>query len=232
MEFNNTKAYFYIDESGSMTATYSKNQPYFVICIVKVLEKSKLKHIFKDFLIDNPDYRFIKSNNSYELKGTKLSINQKIKLAEYLKRKDLFELFFIKVNNRFIQSDPNDVCLYSNKARAFNYLLSKNFEYLALSYKLNEVFISLNIDNRNLRTEAMLSLEDYLNLQLCYEKKLYRNFDVKYYDSQNVLFIQLADFFSNLYYSSLFNKNISKIIGDFKKDNIIKSEFIFPLRNI
>ena len=232
MEFSYKKALFYIDESGSMTSTYSKNQPYFVICLVKVLEKSKLKHLFKNFLIKNPEYKFIKPNNSYELKGTKLSTNQKINLANYLKRKDLFELFFIKVNNRFIQSDLNDVCLYSNKARAFNYLLSKNFEYLALSYKLNEQSISLNIDNRNLRNEALLSLEDYLNLQLCYEKKLFANFHVKYYDSQNVLFIQLADFFSNLYYSSLFNGNICKIISDYKKDKIVKSEFIFPLRKI
>lgn len=229
MDSTNVFANFYIDESGSMTSIFSENHPYFVICLVKVLDRSKLKKIVKRFFSANPEYLTKQANQSVELKGSRLSIEQKIAFANYLKRKGLLELYYIKVKNRLIQKTINNHNLYQNKARAFNYLLSKDFEHLGLSFKVNDSYIYLHIDNRNLKNEAKLSLVDYLNVYLCFEKEMFMEFKVDYFDSKNIIFIQIADFFSNLYYSSLFDERLTTIISDYKNIGLIKDEFEFPL---
>ncbi len=43
----------YVDESGSMTATYCNIHPYFIIAIVRVKNSTKLKRIFKRFISKN-----------------------------------------------------------------------------------------------------------------------------------------------------------------------------------
>lgn len=221
---------FFVDESGSMTLKFSEKHPYFVICILKIIESSKMKKIIKRFLKNHPEFFTINKLNK-ELKSSNLTLDQKKDLAHYLKRQGLFELFYITVDNRLIQQGLRHEGLYSNKARAFNYLLAKDFEHLSNFHKINEIFIDIKIDNRNIKNGAILSLCDYLNTYLCLDKGCYAKFNVNYFDSSKVIFIQVADFFSNLYYTSLFNSEVKEIINDYRNDNIIRDEFNFPLKN-
>lgn len=68
-----------------------------------------------------------------------------------------------------------------------------------------------------------------MNVYLCFEKEMFMEFKVDYFDSKNIIFIQIADFFSNLYYSSLFDERLTTIISDYKNIGLIKDEFEFPL---
>lgn len=61
----------------------------------------------------------------------------------------------------------------------------------------------LQLDERNEKTETKYFLGNYLNTELAMGGVTRGNFDVKYFDSANNDLIQLADVFSNLYYSHL-----------------------------
>ncbi len=64
-----------------------------------------------------------------------------------------------------------------------------------------------HIDERNIRTEAKYTLEDYLNTELLFNNILDQNIKVEYYDSCNSILIQIADVFANIFYSNLLNGN-------------------------
>lgn len=215
----------YIDESGSMTKKYAKSFPFFVICIINVLDASKLKHLYKTLFIKDKSL-FVKSNdNKYELKGARLTKEQKVYLANYFNRPGLLEVFYIKVINENLNNDQ----LYCNKARAFNYLIAKDFEHLFIKKLLFYDEYFLYIDNRNIKNDSKKSLEDYLNIKLSFENYFATRFRAQYYDSKNVKLIQIADFFSNLFYSDLITSNYECSIVKLIKNRVIKDIFIFPL---
>ena len=47
--------YLFIDESGTMTNIYCEQFPYFIICLLHVKDKRKLKTITKQFISRNLD---------------------------------------------------------------------------------------------------------------------------------------------------------------------------------
>jgi len=47
--------YLFIDESGTMTKEYANHFPFFVICVINVFDRDKLKRVLKRFIQKNMD---------------------------------------------------------------------------------------------------------------------------------------------------------------------------------
>lgn len=220
--------FYYVDESGSMVLDH-KGLENFIIAVVKIRDKKKVKKIFDRLYVQHKNDYFVKSsNNKFEIHTNKLYRNKKLALADYFCRAGLIEVFFIKVSNDLIIE--ND--FYSNKARAFNYLLDIFFRYQITKENIPaNSNHTLFIDNRNVAVQSLKSLEDYLNVSLKLERRLAKNFLVNYVDSANVPFVQIADFFSNFYYCYLYNPSFYQ--AKFKRlvrEGVIKSVFNFPIK--
>lgn len=224
--------YLFIDESGTMTTKHSNNFPFFVISIINVFDKDKLKRILKRFISKNinelkecdKENKMFKDGKFIELKGNALSRELKFKLANFLSKSNLFEVFYIIVDNKNV-----DEKLYINKARAFNYLLDIFMIHHLNKGRLPKDDYYIQIDERNVKNDAKKSLEDYLNTSLSLDHNLTNDIEVIYQDSCNNSLIQLSDFFANLYYSYLMNEKVYKnTIDDLCKKNIICPLFEFP----
>lgn len=223
--------YLYIDESGSITNQNTEQLSYFVICIIRVFDKDKIKKVLKRFIskyynelksIDNG--KMFKNNKFKELKGSALNIEMKYKLAEYLAKSNLFEVYYIMVDNKTIDNK-----FFLNKSRTFDFLLDI-FLYDNL-HKCNLPYsnYTIQIDERNLKIEETKVLQEYLAIQLGLKNDLIEDINVEYFDSANNSLIQISDFFSNLYYSYLMRPdNYIDIINELIDKNIIKDIFIFP----
>ncbi|MDE6241162.1 MAG: DUF3800 domain-containing protein, partial [Anaeroplasmataceae bacterium] len=109
---------FFIDESGSMTNESYKDFPFFVICIIRVIDKERLKKRFKRFISSNLNElkkidtknKMFSNNKFHELKGSSLTKEMKMKFANYICRDNLFEIYYIRIENKNINNQ-----LYSNK---------------------------------------------------------------------------------------------------------------------
>lgn len=217
--------FFYIDESGTMTLKYSNKHPYFVICIIRILDKTKFTHLIKSLFLRHSNLFYKSGDGKIEIKGSKLSFCQKIWLANYLKRPGLIEVFYIKVSNNLLESKT----IYKSSSLAFNYFICKDFLHL-IEHNLVPIGTNyLSIDNRNVANYHLKSLEDYLNLTLTEKYFKFLKFKVNYMDSKNSRFIQIADFFSNLYFSHLLTGNYANLFNDLKTVGVLKDEFFFPI---
>lgn len=223
----------YIDESGSMTTQYTKDFPIFIITKVLVKDERKLKRILKRFIAKNInelkkidcDKKMFKDEKFKELKGSCLTKKLKLSLVkELISHENLFEIFFIKINNKDITNN-----LYNNTARAFNYVLGLSLQHNLKNKNLKETSYSLVIDNRNTSHQSTNSLEDYLNIKLSYECNLINKLTVTYMDSANHPLIQVADFFSNLYFSQERTNSYTKIFKELREKKYVHEDFVFPL---
>ena len=164
--------FLFIDESGTMTTEYYDEFPFFVICLLHVKDKRKLKTITKRFVSKNLDRlkalnsnKMFKGDKFIEIKGSELDYNLKIELAEYLCKFDVFEIVYIDVENKNIE--PN---LYRNKARAFNYLVDLCLGFVIKKKIFPKGDYLIQIDERNIKTNAQKTLEDYLVMELGFKK--------------------------------------------------------------
>ena len=129
----------------------------------------------------------------------------------------------------FINTDLEEKKFFLNKNRTFNFLLDIFLYDNLLKNNLPYSNYIIQIDERNLKLEATKSLQEYLAIQLSLKNDLIEDITVEYFDSENNSFIQISDFFSNLYYSYLMRpNNYIDIIEYLKKENIIKDIFNFP----
>ena len=224
--------YLFIDESGTMaTGENVRAFPYFVICILNVKNKEKLKRIIKRFISSRfqrlkeiEDSKMFIADNFIELKGSALTPDLKKELANYLMQSDLFEIYYIVANNKTINPKT-----YNNKARAFNYLIDRCLTFLLNHKLLPYDDYNIQIDERNIKTNAQKTLEDYLATDLVIHQELINDVQVSYFDSCNNSLIQLSDFFANLYFSYLMRKkNYSELIDEMKSKGLIKKIFVFP----
>ena len=225
-KINKSYKQIYIDESGTMNLV-DVTQKYFIIALVLVKKPNRVKDLFRDLKKEHSCF-FVSSNNKKEIHACKLNLKKKLELASILDRHDLFEVFYIKVNNLEIIEDD----LYENKARAFNYLLERNFEAILNANLINkEECYELFIDNRNVAVHSLHSLEDYLYICLHTNKKLIRDIKVFYRDSLDVENIQLADFFANLLFSYLYSKkNYLNMMKRLINHKVIRGIFVFPIK--
>jgi len=226
----------YIDESGSMTTKYSNNNRFFVIGMIIVDSKksSKLKNDMKRYISNNLDElraldvnqkMFFPDGKFKELKGSELSPKMKLDFARYMANNKSFKIVLIRIDNTRLGSSS----LYDNTARAFNYILTLNLKHNFKQGILPLEDYSLQIDQRNTRTESTNALEEHLWLYLVFDLEYMKSVKVSYFESQDSYLVQLADFYSNLYFSYLHNPaRYKKIIWDLIKEKTIVDEFVFP----
>ena len=219
-----------------MTKRYSNKiiNKCFVICIVRVINKKRLKRVFKRYISNNIKLlrsldinhkMFYDNGNFKEIKGSCLTLEVKKRFLEYFCRNNLFEVFYIVSNNRKVKE-----YFYDNTARSFNYLLKLCFEYYSRKNKILPCYNYLYIDERNVRTETRSTLEEYLNTELVTASHAQLGFKVEYCQSEARELIQIADVFANIYYSNLITINsFSDCLKKIRKDGYIAGEFMFPI---
>lgn len=223
----------YIDESGSMTHDIVdiKNK-YFIIAVLLVLEPEKLKRVYSRFVIKNlsmlksidVDNKMFINDKFHELKGYAFTPELKRQFVGFFCRNNYFKLLCIKVDNSLAYTN-----LYKNKARAFNYILKLSFEHITNKKILIDRVWNLNIDERNVKTEAKYNLKELLYTDLCTGKNVVDDINVKYFDSSNNKLIQVADIFANILYSDLVtNGNYTKAINFMSDNGYLLNTFVFP----
>lgn len=226
----------YIDESGSMTSRDSEKHPYFVISMVKVNDIKKVVRCFKRFVsgnygelqkIDKRKKMFNADGHFRELKGSELTPDLKREFMRKLFRDNALEVFFITIDNKSVNSS-----LYNNTARAFNYCVKLAIGYYINRGELPRDIQTIEIDERNESTKTRYFLQEYLNTELIlHENVLSNNLSVKYFDSANNIFIQIADVFANIKYSDLLTGNYKKELESARKEGYLKKNFNFPQKN-
>lgn len=218
----------YIDESGSIN---NKQQAPFVIALINVKETVKLKKAYKRFISKNldvlkkaKDNKMFKEGNFTELKGSSLTYDMKIDFVNFITKNSYFDIYFIEIDNAKL----SDV-FSSNTAKVFNYTLKNALQYFITNKLLVKEDINLHIDERNEKTGLKNHLEEYINTEFMLENITDKKTNVKYYDSQNCINIQLADVFANIYFSKYYNKDYDIIINRLTDESIIKFIYKFPL---
>lgn len=224
--------YLFIDESGSLTSDFAFVHPNFVMCVVRVKDITNLRKLLKRFIYEN--YQEIKESDEnnhifsqgefLEIKGSSLTPSLKKRLAKFLCHGNVLEIYYIHVYNEEVKQH-----FYSDPSLIYNYVLYLLLERNLVNKNLPYDDYLIDIDNRNLKHVSINSLEDYLNIELKLKKRMVRSLNVAYYDSKDNLMVQISDFFSNLYFSYLKNKNTyNALIDDLKKDNYIKDIYYYP----
>lgn len=233
----------YIDESGSIN-NHIPNNKYFIVSLIHATNKDALKRAYKRFVsshhgrlleLDNGKVHPITgkvvkeggkmfSNGSFkELKGSQFDKEMKQAFVDFFSRKQSFEIYFIKIVN-----DKLTDYFCQNTARVFNYTIKLAIEYFIRKGYLPNEDCSLQLDERNEKTETKFFLENYLNTELSMNGTAIGKFDVKYYDSSNNCLIQIADVFANLYYSHLQTGGYADEIKKLEDAGILKFIFEFP----
>lgn len=233
----------YIDESGSIN-NHIPNNKYFIIALIRVTNKDSLKRAYKRFVSSNYDRlqeldkdkvhsktgNVIKEGGKMfldgafkELKGSQFDKEMKQKFVDFFSRKQSFEIYFIKIVNDKL---TDQFC--QNTARVFNYTLKLAFEFFINKGYLPNEDCSLQLDERNEKTETKYFLENYLNTELSMNGTTDGKFEVVYFDSANNNLIQIADVFANLYYSHLQTEGYQEEIKKLEEAGILKYVFEFP----
>lgn len=214
-----------------MSYEHANAFPYFVICTIRVKDIEKLKRIYKRFvskyfeqLKKLDDGKMFDGNKFKELKGSSFDYEMKKNFVDYFCRGDIFEVYYIKVLNAKVKPK-----LYKNTARAFNFLYKLKLRFfLKRKHLPNDEYI-IQFDNRNQKNDSKNSLEDYLNTELHLNEELTEEIHVKYFNSENNTLIQIADVFSNIFYSYCFHsEKYNSIIKKIKKSKMLKGIFEFP----
>ena len=236
----------YIDESGSINNHMSGND-YFIIALVRVLNKDRLKKSYKRFVASNYNRllsldedkihpktgnviktggKMFKNGKFQELKGSQFDKDMKQKFVHFFSQKQSFEIYYIKISNKKL---TDKFC--ENTARVFNYTLKLALEYFICKNYLPNEDCSLQLDERNEKTETKDFLENYLNTELSMNGTAVGKFKVDYFDSANNSLIQVADVFANIYYSHLQTGGYDEEIKNLKDKGILRFTFVFPNTN-
>ena len=147
----------------------------------------------------------------------------KLRFINFFSRKQSFELYYIKISNKKL---TDQFC--ENTARVFNYTFKLALEFFISKNYLPNENCSLQLDERNEKTETKYFLENYLNTELSMNGTVTGKFKVEYFDSANNSLIQIADVFANIYYSHLQTGAYNEEIKNLKDKGIFKFTFIFP----
>ncbi len=222
-----------MDESGSMTGEFADKFSYFIICTVRVKDVEALKKRYKRFvskyyeqLKTLDDGRMFENGKFKELKGCCLDIDMKKAFADYFCVRNLFEVIYIRLSNQKVEK----IHFYDNKARAFNYLYKLMLQYRLEHRLLPKDEYLIQVDERNQKTNSKASLEDYLNTELVLSHDLANGINIRYFDSCNNHLIQIADVFSNIFFSySLHPENYAELIKRLRREGYIQSIFEFPI---
>ncbi len=233
----------YVDESGSINK--HKSNPYFLVALIHVINRERLKKLYKRFVSANigrlraldetktdgrgkvvrQGGRMFRGNVFKELKGACLDKDMKERFVDFFSRNPDFEVFYIRVENHLLE---DHFC--EHVSRSFNYIMKLAMEHFIRQGYLPGGPCALHLDERNEKAEARHFLENYLNTELILRNVSSGEFNVHYFDSIHNQFIQIADIFANLYYSELQTAYYTDIFKDLKQRGIIRETFVFPLK--
>jgi hypothetical protein len=202
----------YTDESGRITRRY-KGQRYFVMAYVLTKDSRRLHKRFKQARLEAISHdmnRMRCLQKGKELKGCCVAESVKSKIYDdlltFYKSNKTFEIALMVVDNKNLQS-----IFRKNKARSFNYFMAcaiKLFNQEA-SFAIDTPDTLLLIDDRNVSPKSKSSLHDFLNIQLQFNDKIFKNeIRASYFNSKNEKLIQLADFVANTASRALNNGSI------------------------
>ncbi len=232
----------YIDESGSINNRL-QNTP-FVISMVYVHENEKLRRAYKRFVSSNYDRlqeldkdktdpdtgRIIKhggkmflDGNFHELKGAQFDREMKNDFVDFFSRTHYFDVFYIELDNNKIS---DNFC--RNTAGTFNYLIRLSIDQFISEGYLPTEDCHLQLDNVNEKADSKYFLQEYLNTEISLGRALPINFTAGYFDSAENNLIQIADVFSNLFYSHLRTDAYKDTFQKMKSRGILGDIFEFP----
>lgn len=220
----------YIDESGSINNKFRESKD-FIITLVVPTNKKQLGRTYKRFVSSN--YEVLKKldrenkmflNDKFqELKGSQFDRAIKQKFVSFFSKKKHFEIYYIRVKNNKLS---DKFC--ENTARAFNYVIRLALQYLINNNYIDQENYNLQLDERNEKTKTKYFLENYLNTELSLGGTTNGKFSVCYFDSADNKFIQIADVFSNLFYSQLLTGDYDEEMILLEDKGILRFVFNFP----
>ncbi len=176
--------------------------------------------------MDKDTKMFYDNGKFKELKGSCFTANMKRKFINFFCQNELFEIYYIVCDNKKVKD-----YFYNNTARAFNYLLKLSIEHFTKYKQISVKENYLYIDERNVKTETRSTLREYLNTELVTGNHIQEKFHVEYCQSETRELIQIADVFSNIYYTNLIANNcFSNEINKMKSEKYLAGEFFFPIQ--
>ena len=226
-------ANIYIDESGSINNKLKGYKDFKITLIIPTREK-ELQRAYKRFVSKNfielkrlSNNRKMFSNEKFqELKGSEFDINMKKEFANFFTYKKHFEMYYIRIRNKNLS---DNFC--KNTARGFNYVICLALKYfIQNNLILDDAKYYLQLDERNEKTETKFFLENYLMTELNLSGITNAEIKVSYFDSANSNMIQIADVFSNIFYSHLLTGNYEKEMNLLKEKGILKFIYEFPYK--
>ena len=238
--------FVYIDESGSINNHNTDSASPFVIALLHVRNKNALHRAYKRFVSANLEElkrldrdrcdkngrvvrqggKMFQNNKFRELKGSQFDAEMKRKFLAYFSKMPHFDVSFIQLDNAKLS---DNFC--KNTARSFNYILRLAISFYIKHGILPDEACSLQLDERNERTETKYFLENYLNTELVLNGSCSGPFTVRYFDSVNNHMIQIADVYANWYYSHLKTNAYKEELDAQLEKGLVKGIFKFPPEN-
>lgn len=212
----------YMDESGNLGQGMGR---YFLICALEI-EEAEAKSIGKR--AGRVINRFKKKYNipkSEEIKGWKLSEEQRIELLK--------SILLRGVKVRYIVLDLASTTMLLEKSddknACYNYLVQLLVKRLLIDYPTLEK-VNLYLDNRSVKIGNRLSLKPYLYNKFVFEpletnsevKRI--DFEIHYMESESCYLIQWADIISNSLYKK-YNANNAIYYNKIKPYIVFETKF-------
>lgn len=223
----------YIDESGSMTIYPKQNGlRYFHIAIVNIKKGELAKKRFKKFIsknferlaeLDEMGKMFV-SGSFKELKGSCLNFELKKQFVQAVCYDEAIEVYLVRVDNRKVKS-----YFYQHRHQAFNFLIKTTLMRYAQWGLLGNEQLELHLDQRNLKKVNQSFLKEYLQTELVSALPAYADINVEYLSSEHSVFIQIADVFANLHYTSNFSSEVGRLIRFLIDEGYVKDSFEFDI---
>jgi hypothetical protein len=128
-------------------------------------------------------------------------------------------------NNKIVRGPYLTNRFFDNISRTFNFSIKSALLYFIQNGYLPDEDCFLQLDERNERVENKSFLENYLNTELSLSGQVAGNFSVSYFDSACNKFVQIADVFSNLFYSHLQTGHYTDELELMKELGILKGVY-------
>lgn len=234
----------FADESGSISFRSGK-KTYFVIALIHVTDHERLSKAYKRFVSSNYEQllqldqekqimhsghavkhtgKMFSNGKFRELKGVQFDRAMKLKFFDFFLQNRYFDVYYIKLDNSVLPDK-----FFYNTSRTFNFLVRMALAEFIKKGQLPKEQCFLQMDERNERNETKHFLENYLNAELTLSGVTESGFNVVYFDSADNKFVQIADVFSNLFYSQIQTGQYDEVMERMKRMGMLRGIYEFPV---
>ena len=189
----------FIDESGIFSKIDDMKNRYFVIALLHVVDYHQLYQRFnlvRHKILTPALLKTLKDQK--EIKATQIKERDKKVVYETLMLCEDVELGFIVIDTTKLTKRQRE-----NKTRYFNYVICQYFSTYKIASKHEVKSVTLIIDHQNVARRNILTLQEYLNIELYMTMQYDEPFQVTYRDSKKDNLVQLVDYLSNTAYRHL-----------------------------